>query len=41
MDQWLMTPEDDPDSCSNEDSLIDFASDVSAEESHDFLRAQI
>ena len=33
MDRWLWTPEDDPDSCSSEDSLTDVASDESAKES--------
>ena len=31
MVQWLVTPEGDPDSCSYEDSLTDFASDEIAE----------
>ena len=31
-----MIPEDDPDFCSSEDSLIDFASDESAEGSDNF-----
>ena len=30
MDQWRGAPEDDPDSCSSEDSRTDFASDESA-----------
>ena len=33
MDQWLRTPEDDPDSCSSESSLTDSASNWSADES--------
>ena len=36
MDRWLVTPEDDPDSCTSEDSLTDIASDESAEDSDDF-----
>ena len=33
MDRWLGTPEDDPDSCSSESLLTDFAPDDSAEDS--------